>query len=137
MAGDMPSPQPSRLAWLLARLVNDVPGINAAILLSADGMAKDSHGLRDEDRDRLAATASGLCSLAKGIGNVRQVVVETDDRFLFVSAAGHGSVLAILAGREADPNVVGFEMQRLIKQVQDFLVTPTRLAATGVHIETR
>ena len=62
-----------------------------------------SSGLSREDAEHLAAVASGFHSLAKGAGRhfgaggVRQTMVEMDDGFLFVAAAGDGSCLAVLS----------------------------------------
>lgn len=64
-------------------------------MLSNDGLAVGaSHALSREDAEHLAAVASGFNSLAKGAGRhfgaggVRQTMVEMDDGFLFVAAAG-------------------------------------------------
>ena len=90
-------------------------------------------GLDVESAEQLAAIASGLFSLSRGAGlkfggneTVRQVIVELDDTLLFVASAGSGSVLAVLAGREADAGVLGYEMSQLINSVRPFLTTPTR-----------
>ena len=40
-----------------------------------------------------------------------------DRVFLFVTAAGEGSCLAVLAGSEADVGLVAYEMARIVKQV--------------------
>ncbi|WP_420865661.1 roadblock/LC7 domain-containing protein, partial [Streptomyces prasinopilosus] len=73
-------------------------------MLSGDGLATGASGaLSREDSEHLAAVASGFHSLAKGVGRhfeaggVRQTIVELDEAFLFVTAAGDGSCLAVLA----------------------------------------
>jgi predicted regulator of Ras-like GTPase activity (Roadblock/LC7/MglB family) len=121
------------LSWLLANLVKTVPGARSALLLSADGLPTASHGLDDEFTDKLAAMASGMCSLARNIGRIfsgsdllRQIVTELDDLFLFVSAAGNNSVLAVLTTREADAGVVGHEMTQMVKSVAPFLASQPR-----------
>lgn len=134
-----PTGQTADLAWLLKNLVERVPHTRSALLLSTDGIKKARHGLSADDADRLAAAASSLCSLTRGIGahfghsdGVRQVVAELDDLLLFVAAAGPGAVLAVLAGKEADPNVVGYEMDQLRKQVPSYLATAPRPTATAL-----
>ena len=69
--------------------------IRKALVLSSDGLATGtSQDLTREDSEHLAAVASGFHSLAKGVGRhfdagrVRQTVVELDEAFLFVTAAG-------------------------------------------------
>jgi hypothetical protein len=57
------------------------------------------------------------------------VVVELDSTLLFVSTAGSGTCLAVLAGREADAAVLGYEMTMLVKSVRPYLMTPARQAA--------
>jgi predicted regulator of Ras-like GTPase activity (Roadblock/LC7/MglB family) len=138
MASDVPTTQTSDLTWLLTSLVQRVPHTRSALLLSTDGLKKHYHGLDADGADQLAAVASGLCSLARSVGDrfgnsngVRQVVVELDDVMMFVTAAGSGTVLAVLAGREADVGVLGYEMGQLVKRVPSYLATPMRNAAAA------
>lgn len=133
MVSHAPRGQASDLAWLLSNLVERVPHTRSAVLLSADGLTTARHGLDADSADHLAAIASGLFSIARSAGakfgakeGVRQVVAELDDILLFVSSAGCGSVLAVLAGREADAGVLGYEMSQLVKGVRPFLSTPAR-----------
>jgi predicted regulator of Ras-like GTPase activity (Roadblock/LC7/MglB family) len=133
MVSDVPTSQASDLAWLLSSLIQKVPHTRSALLLSSDGLKKYFHGLDNDGADTLSAVASGLCSLARSAGvhfgggeGVRQVVAELDDALLFVSAAGPGAVLAVLAGREADVGVLGYEMGQLVKRVPSYLATPAR-----------
>jgi predicted regulator of Ras-like GTPase activity (Roadblock/LC7/MglB family) len=121
------------LGWLLRGLVERVPRTRSAVLLSADGLATAAYGLDQDPADHLSAIASGLFSLARtaaarfgGSDGVRQVVAELDDTLMFVSSAGYGSVLAVLADRETDAGVLGYEMSQLVKSVRPFLATPTR-----------
>lgn len=121
------------LVWLLSGLVDRVPDTRSALLLSSDGLRKAAHGLDDDGADHLAAIASGLFSLARSAGTrfggtevVRQVVAELEESLLFVSAAGSGAVLAVIAGKNADPGVLGYEMAQLVKSVRPYLSTPSR-----------
>ncbi|WP_267241994.1 roadblock/LC7 domain-containing protein [Streptomyces sp. PR69] len=136
MASDGPTGPASDLDWLLSGLVQRVPYTKNAVLLSADGLVKSVHGLDNDSADHMAALASGLYSLGRSAGarfgdggEVRQVVVELDSTLLFVSAAGSGTCLAVLAGREADAAVLGYEMAMLVKSVRPYLVTPARQSA--------
>ncbi|MFF2203960.1 roadblock/LC7 domain-containing protein [Streptomyces sp. NPDC058145] len=121
------------LSWLLAGLVSRVPHTRSALLLSSDGLVKAAEGLDNDAADQLAALASGLYSLARSAGrhfddggDVRQIVTELSSSLLFVSSAGHGAVLAVLAGREADAGVLGYEMGMMVKSVRPHLATPPR-----------
>ena len=40
-------------------------------------------------------------------------------------------MLTVLAGREADAGVLGYEMSQFVKGVHPFLATPARHAGTG------
>ncbi|HLL33399.1 MAG TPA: roadblock/LC7 domain-containing protein [Streptomyces sp.] len=123
------------LDWLLDDLVVRVREVRHAVVLSNDGLAVGaSSGLGREDAEHLAAVASGFHSLAKGAGRhfgaggVRQTMVEMDDAFLFVAAAGEGSCLAVLTAVTADIGLVAYEMARLVKRVGEHLYTPPRAA---------
>src|SRR3982074_1951058 len=114
--------QPTDLSWLLSGLVQRVPHTRSALLLSSDGLVKAAHGLHRDEADQLAAIASGLFSLRRGAGgrsgaggDVRQVMAELSNSLLFVTAAGHGAHLAVLAGRAADAAVLGYEMGAMVK----------------------
>ncbi|MEU5952173.1 roadblock/LC7 domain-containing protein [Streptomyces sp. NPDC047525] len=124
------------LDWLLDDLVLRVGEVRHAVVLSNDGLAVGaSTALSREDAEHLAAVASGFHSLAKGTGRhfgaggVRQTMVEMDDAFLFVAAAGDGSCLAVLSSVTADIGLVAYEMARLVKRVGEHLYTPPRFAA--------
>ncbi|MEU6084886.1 roadblock/LC7 domain-containing protein [Streptomyces sp. NPDC047108] len=122
-----------QLNWLLDELVDRVGSIRKALVLSGDGLAKGtSKDLTREDGEHLAAVASGFHSLAKGVGNhfdagdVRQTVVELDDAFLFVTAAGDGSCLAVLADADSDVGQIAYEMTLMVKRVGIHLGTAPR-----------
>lgn len=121
------------LDWLLDELVDRVGSIRRALVLSGDGLATgSSRELSREDGEHLAAVASGFHSLAKGVGRhfdagtVRQTVVELDDAFLFVTAAGDGSCLAVLADADSDIGQVAYEMTLMVKRVGAHLSTAPR-----------
>ncbi|CAM5554382.1 Roadblock/LC7 domain-containing protein OS=Streptomyces chartreusis OX=1969 GN=CP983_36230 PE=4 SV=1 [Streptomyces chartreusis] len=97
-------------------------------------MSKD---LTREDSEHLAAVASGFHSLAKGVGrhfeagSVRQTVVELDEAFLFVTAAGDGSCLAVLSDADSDVGQVAYEMTLLVKRVGVHLGSTPRTDLTS------
>lgn len=133
MASDVASGRPQDLSWLLSGLVQRVPYTRSALLLSTDGLVKAVHGLERDEADHLAALASGIYSLARSAGkqfdaggNVRQVVTELSNTVLYVVTAGYGAQLAVLAGREADASVLGYEMGMMVKSVQPHLAIPAR-----------
>lgn len=132
-ARDTHSTGAGELNWLLDELVQRVGSIRKALVLSGDGLPRGtSKDLPREDGEHLAAVASGFHSLARGVGRhfgaggVRQTVVELDDAFLFVTAAGDGSCLAVLAEADSDVGLIAYEMTLLVKRVGAHLGTAPR-----------
>jgi predicted regulator of Ras-like GTPase activity (Roadblock/LC7/MglB family) len=128
--------QSANLTWLLDDLVKRVPTAQQAVLLSADGLLMGaSAGLSREDAEHLSAMAAGFQSLAKGAsrhfkaGPVRQTVVEMESAFLFVTAAGQGACLAVLAAAEADLGLIAYEMAMLVTRVGANMNAPVRPSA--------
>jgi predicted regulator of Ras-like GTPase activity (Roadblock/LC7/MglB family) len=116
------------LDWLLDDLVTRVANVDKAVILSRDGLAIGaSSGLLREDAEHLAAVAAGFQSLARGFGvhfscgSPRQTIVELESAFLFVTAAGDGSCLAVLASLGADAGLIAYEMALLVKRVGQHL----------------
>ncbi|SFB23148.1 Predicted regulator of Ras-like GTPase activity, Roadblock/LC7/MglB family [Amycolatopsis marina] len=127
------------LNWLLDDVVNRVVGAQNAVVLSADGMLiGKSSGMSKDDSDQLSAIASSLQSLAKGVskqfsrGRVLQNMIEMEYGYLFVSAAGQGACLAVLAEEDVDVEMIAYEMNRLVKRVGDYLSSAPREAAHAV-----
>jgi predicted regulator of Ras-like GTPase activity (Roadblock/LC7/MglB family) len=61
-------------------------------------------------------------------------VVEMDAAFLFVTAAGEGSCLAVLAGADVDAGLVAYEMTVLVKRVGEHLGVGPRPVPPSVEI---
>ncbi|MFG2137951.1 roadblock/LC7 domain-containing protein [Streptomyces sp. NPDC048650] len=123
----------SGLDWLLDDLTKRVEKVRHAMVLSSDGLVTGaSQELERADAEHLAAVASGLHSLAKGsglhfrAGQVRQTMVEFDDGMLFVTSAGDGSCLCVLAGAEADMGQIAYEMTLLVNRVGEHLGVAVR-----------
>ena len=121
------------LNWLLDNLVERVVDARHAVVLSADGLLiGKSDGLSRDDSDQLSAMASAFQSLARGAGRhfgggqVRQTIVEMEHAFLFVTAAGRGACLAVLAEEKADVGLIAYEMNLLVKQVGVYLSSAPR-----------
>jgi predicted regulator of Ras-like GTPase activity (Roadblock/LC7/MglB family) len=119
---------PNQLDWILDDLVMRVPHIQRAVYLSQDGLALGaSRGLDRADAEHLAALAAGFQSLARGAGRqfgggeVRQTIIEMSGGFLFVTAAGQGTCLAVLTGPDADVGQIAYEMAVLVQRTGDHL----------------
>ena len=130
--------QGGELNWLLDDLVTRVPQVSMAVMLTQDGLAIGaSAGLNREDAEHLAALASGFQSVARGAGQhfgggrVRQTIIEMEAAFLFVSAAGQGTCLAVLTTGDADVGLVAYEMAVLVRRSSEHLVVAPRPASYG------
>jgi uncharacterized protein len=128
--------EPGDLNWLLDNLVTRVAQVRQAIVLSSDGLVVgQSQGLARDDAEHLAALASGFQSLARSTGEqfqggaVRQTIVEMDEAFLFVTSAGQGANLAVLADAKADVGVIAYEMAMLVTRVGRHLSARPRTAS--------
>jgi predicted regulator of Ras-like GTPase activity (Roadblock/LC7/MglB family) len=125
------------LDWLLDDLVTRVANVDKAVILSRDGLAIGaSSGLLREDAEHLSAVAAGFQSLARGVGQhfggglPRQIIVEMESAFLFVTAAGEGSCLAVLASADADAaGHIAYEMAVLVRRVGEHLAVSARPSA--------
>jgi predicted regulator of Ras-like GTPase activity (Roadblock/LC7/MglB family) len=127
--------QGGELNWLLDDLVNRVPQVSKAVMLTQDGLAIGaSSSLNREDAEHLAALAAGFQSMARGAGQhfgggrVRQTIIEMEAAFLFVSAAGQGTCLAVLSTGDADVGLVGYEMAVLVGRSNEHLGVAPRPA---------
>lgn len=123
------------LDWLINGLVERVPQVTRAVVLSGDGVLMgSSRGLDVADAEHLSALAAGLQSLAQGArrqfggGRVRQTIIEMRDCYLFVTAAGQGASLAVLSSVDVDPGVVTYEMAVLVTRVGEHLSSLPRTA---------
>ncbi|MFC5752053.1 roadblock/LC7 domain-containing protein [Actinomadura rugatobispora] len=138
-AGADPGAAAGELNWLLDSLVQRVAQVQNAAVLSSDGLRiAASKGLGKEQSDHLSAVAATFQSLARGAGEtfgggpVRQTIVEMESAFLFVTAAGKGACLAVLADADADLGVIAYEMAMLVTRVGQHLSANPRIVAADL-----
>jgi predicted regulator of Ras-like GTPase activity (Roadblock/LC7/MglB family) len=131
-----------QLSWLLDNLVSQVEHVEHAIVLSTDGLVvASSQGLAREDGEHLSALACGLQSLAQGAGlqfrggNVRQIIIEMEQAFLLVIAAGDGTCLAVLTSAEPNVGVIAYEMAMLVRRMRKHLAAEPRFRHDEVAAE--
>jgi uncharacterized protein len=143
MMDEQPGARTSRdLGWLLDDLASRVDNFRQAVILSRDGLViAASSGLLREDAEHLSALAAGVQSLARGaghhfgIGEVRQTIIELDRALLFITAAGQGSCLAVLAPATADAGQVAYEMAMLVKRAGPHLSAQPRFPVNQIPVE--
>ena len=130
------------LGWLLDDLADRVEHLRQAVILSRDGLVvAASKSLGREDAEHLSALAAGVQSLARGAGahfgagGVQQIIIELERAFLFVTAAGHGSCLAVLCSSSADAGLIAYEMAMLAKRAEPYLAAHPRFPAAQMQAE--
>ncbi|TDB88841.1 roadblock/LC7 domain-containing protein [Actinomadura sp. KC216] len=133
------------LGWLLVNFLEEVPGVDAGVLGTLDGLPLASAGLSEAKSAHLAAVATTQNSAGKAGGNiidppggdVELVIVQLSRRYVFVmntqqgttgDTAVAGTLLTVLAAPDVDTRMVGNEMAALIKSVARHLGTTTRTA---------
>lgn len=131
-----------KLDWLMQDLVTRLPGVRHAVVLSTDGLlAGRSRDMSKDDAEHFSAMASAFQSLARGAGQrfdggrVRQTVVEMDRAFLFVTAAGQGACLALLAADGAKMGMVAYEMTMMVKKVGAYLTSAPRQEPPDLRVD--
>jgi predicted regulator of Ras-like GTPase activity (Roadblock/LC7/MglB family) len=124
------------LDWMLADFTRDIPGVDLAVVLSADGLRlATSPGVTEDLGDQIAAAAAGLSSLARGTarllddGKLTQTILEMEGGYLFVSAIAQGATLVVHATRGCDMGLVGYEMTMLVTRAGHALTPAPR---TGI-----
>jgi uncharacterized protein len=120
------------LSWLITNLVERVPDVAHAVVVSSDGLPLAvSAGFPQARADQLAAVTSGLTSLTEGAsrilkgGTVVQTVAEMQRGVLVVMAISNGASLAVLA-TSADLGLVAYEMTLLVERVGRVLTPAAR-----------
>ena len=125
--------QIQQIPWLLGRFVQQTPGVSDAVCVSSDGLLMAmSTELERGSADQFAAIAAGLTSLSQGAsrcfgyGEVDQVMVEMAAGFLFIAAISDGSSLGVLADKDCDIGLVGYEMTMLVERFGAVLTPQVR-----------
>ncbi|MGW6728001.1 roadblock/LC7 domain-containing protein [Nocardia sp. NPDC055029] len=127
-------PPMDSLDWLIDDLIGRLPGAEKAVVLSDDGLViARSQTVEREAAEHLAAMASALGSLARGVGiqfgkgGVQQTVVELEEGYLIVTEAGYGACLALLTSVDSDLGMVAYEMNVIVEKVGDKLSAAPRV----------
>lgn len=130
------------LNWLLARLVDSVPGIKQAVVVSSDGLAlAKSEEIDRETAERLAAVSSGMIGLAYGsagrfgAGPVSNVIVEMQRGWLFVTGIRDGSLICCLTEKDIDMGAIAFEMSIFVQRVGESLTPEVRQELKALLVE--
>ncbi len=117
----------AKLDQVLAELVGQVPEIEAAAVVSFDGLAMASALPAGMDEDRVAAMSAALLSLGEraaeglGRGELSQIYVEGENGTVFLISADDEAVLVAVASHGAKVGLMLFEVRRAAASVADAL----------------
>jgi predicted regulator of Ras-like GTPase activity (Roadblock/LC7/MglB family) len=110
------------------------PDVEAAAVVSADGLPMASALPPHVEEDRLAAMSAALLTLGEraatglGKGDLAQVFVEGEGGYVLLMAAGPSAVLVAITSGAAKVGLVLFEMRKAAARVQEIMdletVTP-------------
>lgn len=127
------SDEANNLNWMVNNFVEECSGVREAIVVSSDGLGiAASEGLDRNSIDRFSAVASGLIGLSYGAagrfggGAVKEVIVEMENIFLFVTGISDGSLLAVIAQTDSDIGQVAYDMAVLVEQTGQVLTPQLR-----------
>jgi predicted regulator of Ras-like GTPase activity (Roadblock/LC7/MglB family) len=128
-------PGSNELSWMLDDMLK-AKGTRYSVLLSSDGlMLLYSGDIEKDDADRVSAAMSSMQSLSRamrefaGTGTAmwRQTMLEFDEGFMFLAAAGQGAHLMVSTTRDVDMEDVVFRMQQLVQQLSRELASRPRI----------
>lgn len=121
-------------ADLLAAALDDFlatsPEVEAAAVVSADGLPMASALPPHVAEDRLAAMSAALLTLGEraaenlGKGELAQVFVEGSNGHVILMAAGNNCVLVAVTSRGAKAGLILFEMRKAAERVRSVMDAP-------------
>lgn len=127
-----------RLAEALDELLATSPEVEAAAIVSFDGLTMASSLPDEYSDDRVGAMSAALLSLGEqatqglGRGELQQLFAEADGGYVFLMSARDEAVLVAITGTDAKIGLVLYEMRRAAYDIGDLLAAPTgRHAAEG------
>ncbi|MFF4531604.1 roadblock/LC7 domain-containing protein [Streptomyces sp. NPDC001407] len=113
-----------------------VPQLRCALVVSVDGLLRFHSPVcppnNDGEAEKRAAMASSLASLAsamtkaEGMGELRQVIVETDYGLCVFGTIAQTDVVGLYASSGADIGDVGYELGVLLDKLPGLLASHAR-----------
>ncbi len=112
------------LAQALDRFLDVSPEVEAAAVVSGDGLPMASALPPHVEEDRLAAMSAALLTLGDraaaglGRGDLAQVFVEGASGYVILMAAGRDAVLVSVTSHEAKIGLILFEMRKASAEIR-------------------
>jgi predicted regulator of Ras-like GTPase activity (Roadblock/LC7/MglB family) len=137
------SHEATNVNWLMASFVERTPGVDQAVAVSSDGLLLAMSTTVDRPAaDRMAAIITGMRALSQGAaselhrGPVVQILIEMAEAYLFVSSISGGSTLGVVASKDCDLGLVGYEITMLVNrmgaQLTPVLVVELKSSLVGI-----
>jgi predicted regulator of Ras-like GTPase activity (Roadblock/LC7/MglB family) len=120
-----------RLSAALDEFLAVSPDVDAAAIVSADGLPIASALPVNVAEDRLAAMSAALLTLgdkaAEGLGkgDLQQVFVEGSNGYVVLMSAGGHAVLVAVTSKQAKVGLVLFEMRRAAAEIREVMEQPS------------
>jgi hypothetical protein len=137
-----PSNRAQRLDRAIANLLAQAPEVEAAAVVSFDGLPMASALPTTMDEDRVAAMSAALLSLgeraAEGLGRgaLSQVYIEGETGTVFLVSADDEAVLVAVAAKNAKVGMMLYEVRRAADAVAEVLrFRPDESAAASPYEE--
>ena len=124
-----------RLDQILRELLHQTPGVEAAAVVSFDGLPMASALPAGMDEDRVAAMSAALLSLAEraaqglGRGDLSQVYIEGEHGTVFLVSAQDEGVLIAVTAAGAKVGMMLYEVKLAANRVGEVLHGPAPLPA--------
>ncbi len=99
------------------------PDVEAAAIVSVDGLSIASSLPSNIEEDRVSAMSAAMLSLGEriaselGRGALEQVYVKGERGFVILSAVGEEAVLTVLARQQAKLGLIFLDMSRAVKEL--------------------
>lgn len=96
------------------------PDVEAAAVVSVDGLTMASALPREVEEDRVSAMSAAMLSLGEriaselGRGNLDQVYIKGENGYVFLMAVGSEAVLTVLARKNARLGLLLLDMRRAV-----------------------
>ena len=132
---DQPTGRAARLDRALSDLLTQAPELEAAAVVSFDGLAMASKLPPGMDEDRMAAMSAALLSLGEkaaqglGRGDLSQVYVEGETGTVFLVSCDDEAVLVAVAAAGAKAGLMLFEVRRAAAAIGTVLREAAPVAA--------
>ena len=103
------------------------PDVEAAAIVSVDGLSIASSLPGNIEEDRVSAMSAAMLSLGEriatelGRGGLEQVYVKGERGYVILSSIGEDAVLTVLAREQAKLGLIFLDMSRAVKELEKLI----------------